>query len=87
MSIHLITTTPQTPAALPQFDSIGAAILTILGSLFMVILVIRVFNAWVTKKWGEMVTEIVAAIFVGWFVFAPDNAKATIIAFVHQIFG
>jgi hypothetical protein len=73
--------------ALPQFDSFGKTILTILSSLFLTVLVIRMFIAWAQKKYGEMVTEIVAAIFIGWFLFAPDNAIATIKAIVTQVFG
>jgi hypothetical protein len=73
--------------ALPQFDSFGKTILTILSSLFLTVLVIRMFIAWAQKKYGEMVTEVVAAIFIGWFLFAPDNAIATIKAIVTQVFG
>ena len=86
-----VLTSPRTTGvqelALPQFDSFGKTILTILSSLFLTVLVIRMFIAWAQKKYGEMVTEIVAAIFIGWFLFAPDNAIATIKAIVTQIFG
>ncbi|GGM15973.1 hypothetical protein [Nakamurella endophytica] len=78
---------PTTTLALPQFDSLKNTIITILVSLFMVILIVRMFTAWAQKRWGEMIAEGAAAIFAGWFVFAPDNAQATIVAIVHQIFG
>ena len=92
MLLSQLATTLHTSAgavelALPQFDSFGKTILTILSSLFLTVLVIRMFIAWAQKKYGEMVTEIVAAIFIGWFLFAPDSAIATIKAIITQIFG
>ncbi len=73
--------------AIPQFDTFKGTVLTILASIFMVVLILRVFTAWVQKRWGEVIGEIAMAIVAGWFVFAPDNAQTTIVAIVHQIFG
>ncbi len=73
--------------ALPTFATFGSTILTILGSLFLVILVIRMFSAWVQKKWAEFVTEFAAAIFIGWFIFDSASAVSTIQSIVKQIFG
>jgi len=73
--------------ALPTFATFGSTILTILGSIFLVVLVVRMFSAWVQKKWGEFVTEFAAAIFIAWFIFDSTSALATIQALVKQIFG
>lgn len=73
--------------AIPQFDTFRATVITILASIFMVVLILRIFTAWVQKRWGEIIAEIAMAIVAGWFVFAPDNAQTTIVAIVHQIFG
>jgi len=74
-------------AALPTFATFGSTIMTILGSIFLVVLVVRMFSAWVQKKWGEFVTEFAAAVFIGWFIFDSTSALATIQGFVKQIFG
>ena len=73
--------------ALPSFTSFGSTILTLLGSLFLVVLVVRMFSAWVQKKWAEFITEFAAAIFIGWFIFDSAGAVATIKSIVTQIFG
>jgi len=73
--------------ALPTFATFGSTIMTILGSIFLVVLVVRMFSAWVQKKWGEFVTEFAAAVFIGWFIFDSTSALATIQGFVKQIFG
>jgi len=74
-------------AALPTFATFGSTIMTILGSIFLVVLVVRMFSAWVQKQWGEFVTEFAAAIFIGWFIFDSTSALSTIQGFVKQIFG
>ena len=82
-----VTTTAAANVALPTFASFGSTILTILGSIFLVVLVVRMFSAWVQKKWAEFITEFVAAIFIGWFIFDSASAVSTIQAIVKQIFG
>ena len=73
--------------AVPQFDSFKNTIITILASVFMIVLIVRIFTAWVQKRWGEIIAELAMAIVAGWFVFAPNNAETTIKAIVTQIFG
>jgi nicotinamide riboside transporter PnuC len=82
-----IKLTDTTYVALPNFDSVGNSIISVLGSLVMVILVVRIVVAYGKKQWGEMITEVVAVIFVGWFVWFPDSAKATIKEIAKSIFG
>lgn len=84
MDIDLADTTY---VALPNFDSFGNSIIAILGSLVMVILVVRIVIAYGKKQWGEMITEVVAVVFVGWFVWFPDSAKTTIKDVAKSIFG
>ncbi len=84
MNIDLADTTY---VALPNFDSFGTSIITILGSIVFVILAIRIVVAYGKKQWGEMITEIIAVVFVGWFVWFPDPAKTTIKDVAKSIFG
>lgn len=72
--------------ALPSFEGIGNTIISILGTIVFVILAIRMVVAYGKKQYGEMITELIAAIFVFWFVFFPDNAKETIKDIVSSIF-
>lgn len=73
--------------ALPQFDSLKNGIITLLGSVVMIILVIRIVTAYGKKQYGEMITELIAVIFVAWFVFTPDSAQNTIVSLAKTIFG
>ena len=73
--------------ALPSFDGIGNTIITLLGNVAFIILVVRIFAAWAQRRWGEIIAEAVAAIFIFWFVWFPDNAKATLKELAHQVFG
>ena len=72
---------------MPSFDGIGNTIISILGTLVFVILAVRIVVAYGKKQWGEMIVEVIAAIFVFWFVFFPENAKSTIKSIVQTIFG
>lgn len=83
----LVSQASTTFVALPQFDSLKNAIITILGSLVMIILVIRIVTAYGKKQYGEMITELIAVIFVAWFVFTPDSAQSTIVSLAKTIFG
>lgn len=79
------TTTMQ--AAPPDLTSLSALIFTLLGSIIMAVVGVRMFTAYTKKAWGELITELVAIVFVGWFVWFPDSAKATITVIIHQVFG
>lgn len=73
--------------ALPQFDSLKNALITILGSVVMITLLIRIVTAYGKKEYGAMITELLAVVFVAWFVFTPDSAQNTIKALAKMIFG
>ncbi len=83
----LLTQASTTVVALPQFDSVKNALITILGSVVMIILLIRIVTAYGKKQYGEMITELLAVVFVAWFVFTPDSAQNTIKALAKMIFG
>lgn len=55
-------------------DGLRTIVLTVLGTLFVIILVIRVFNHWTKSDWGKLVGELVLAIIVAFFVYFPDTA-------------
>lgn len=76
-----------TYVALPNFESFGSQILSILGTLVMIVLVIRIFVAYGKKQYGEIITELIAVLLVGWFVWFPDSAKETLKSIVETIFG
>lgn len=48
-------------------------VLTVLGTLFIIILVVRIFNHWTKNDWGKLVGEIVLAVIVAMFVYFPDT--------------
>lgn len=87
MNLHVVRRGDPVQFALPDLTSFATSILTILGSVLMAVVGVRMFTAYAKKNWGEFVTECVAVIFVGWFVWFPDNAKTTIQAIIHQVFG
>ena len=87
MTGHLTARGGPVEVALPDLSSFSASILTLLGSVLMAVVGIRMFTAYAKKNWGEFITEGIAVVFTGWFVWFPDSAKATIIAIIHQIFG
>jgi hypothetical protein len=87
MTVHVTGRWEPTFLALPDLTSIGTSILTLLGSALMAVVGVRMFTAYAKKNWGEFITEGIAVIFVGWFIWFPDSAKITIQALIHQVFG
>jgi hypothetical protein len=87
MPVHLAQFAAAAPLGAPSLTGFSSLIFTLLGSVIMVVVAIRMFTAYAKKNWGELITELIAVIFVGWFVWFPDSAKTTIVAIIHQIFG
>ncbi len=87
MTLHLMAKGEPVSVALPDLTSIGTSILTLLGSALMAVVGVRMFTAYAKKNWGEFMTEGIAVIFVGWFIWFPDSAKTTIQALIHPVFG
>ncbi|MFI1890488.1 TcpD family membrane protein [Streptomyces jumonjinensis] len=49
--------------------------LIVAGNVFMVFLVARAIGHFIKKEWGEMITLIIAAAFVGGLVWAPETVQ------------
>lgn len=80
------SSTALSPAA-PSIDSLSSLILTLVGSAFVIVIVVRMFTAYAKKAWGELITELVAVIFVGWFIWDTTGAINTLKGIVTGIFG
>lgn len=74
-------------AAMPSLDSFKNIVITLVGTLVIIILVIRVTTAYAKKQWGELVTEVIAIVVIGWFVWNTDGAISTIKEISAGIFG
>ena len=74
-------------AAAPTLDSLSSTILTLVGSAFVIVIVVRMFTAYAKKNWGELITELVAVLFVGWFIWDTTGAITTLKGLVTGIFG
>ena len=74
------------PAA-PSIDSLSNLVLTLVGSAFVIVIVVRMFTAYAKKNWGELITELVAVLFVGWFIWDTAGAISTLKGIVTGIFG
>jgi hypothetical protein len=49
-------------------------ILSIIGNLVVLALVVRLFMAWMRKGYGEMISEIIAAVILFGFINFPDQS-------------
>lgn len=89
--MHLMLSHPTLAASLgpaaPTLDSLSSTILTLVGSAFVIVIVVRMFTAYAKKNWGELITELVAVLFVGWFIWDTDGAISTLKGLVTGIFG
>ena len=86
MSLQPAATAAVMPAV-PSIDSLSSLILTLVGSAFIIVIVVRMFTAYAKKAWGELITELVAILFVGWFIWDTTGAIATLKGIVTSIFG
>lgn len=88
MNISLAAAEPTvTMLAAPDLTSLSNLIFTVLGTIIMAFVAVRMFFAYTKKNWGELITELVAIVFVGWFIWFPESAKSTLQAIVQGIFG
>ena len=62
-------------------------ILVVAGNLFAAFLAVRALGHFIKKEWGEMVTLVVAAVFVGAIVWAPDTVKAFLTGVWDKVAG
>ncbi len=85
--LHLTGTAAALSPAVPSIDSLSSLILTLIGSAFVIVIVVRMFTAYAKKNWGELITELVAVLFVGWFIWDTTGAITTLKGIVTGIFG
>ncbi|MEU2395086.1 TcpD family membrane protein [Streptomyces sp. NPDC007369] len=69
--------------ALTEGAEIKQWILAVVGNLFAAFLAVRALGHFLKKEWGEMVTLLVAAVFVAGIVWYPDGVKTLL----GQIWG
>ncbi|MEY9839509.1 TcpD family membrane protein [Streptacidiphilus sp. EB103A] len=55
-------------------NSLVSWALTIVGSLFGLVLGVRAFGHWAKKEWGALITHFVGAAVVAFMIFSPDQA-------------
>lgn len=62
-------------------------IIVLAGNIFIVILVVRALGAYAKRDWGDMVTNFVVAVVIGFLVYANDSAVALIKHLANLAFG
>jgi hypothetical protein len=55
-------------------ESFKDAILVIAGNIFIVIFIFRTVGAYAKKEWGELITNLLAAILIVGFVYFTDSS-------------
>lgn len=74
-------------APLTTGESLKNWILIVVGNLFLAFLAIRALGHFIKKEWGEMVTLLVAAVFVGAVVWAPLVVKDVLVGIWNKVAG
>ena len=67
-------------------EGLKTTILAVLGTAFLIVLIVRIFNHWTKNDWGKMVGELVVAVVVAVFVFLPDTALGVIKGIANTLF-
>lgn len=73
--------------AVPNLTSVSGIVLSLVGTLFTILMVTKIVSAWAKKDWGALVLEAVAGAVVAFFVFAPTTATAVLTSIGTGIFG
>lgn len=47
--------------------------LKIIGNIFLVVLVVRAFGAYLKKEWGDLITELIFAVILAGFIYFTDQ--------------
>lgn len=58
-------------------------VITIAGNIFIVILLFRVLAHYAKKEWGELLTNLLVAVFIAWIVYSNES----FIAFLTFMWG
>ena len=64
-----------TLAALTDGAALARWVMLVVGNLFAVFLAIRAFRHFLKDDWGGMITMVIAAVFVGGFVWFTTQTK------------
>lgn len=52
--------------------------LSVVGNIFLVVLVVRAFGAYLKKEWGDLITELVFAVVLAGFIYFTDSMLAVL---------
>ena len=50
-----------------------AWVIIVVGNLFIVVLVVRMFSHYAKREWGELLTNFLVAVFIAWIVYSTDT--------------
>ena len=70
-----------------SLETLKTVILGAVGTFVIIVLVVRMATAYAKKQWGELVTEVAAAVVVFYACFFTDNFVAVIKQIGQGIFG
>ncbi len=70
-----------------NLDTIKTTILGAIGTIVIIILFVRIATAYGKRQWGEIVTEMMAAVVVFYACFFTDQFVNTIKSIGQAIFG
>lgn len=87
MHTTLIDAASTVLAADVNLDGIKTLVIRVLGTALLIVLLVRMFNAYTKRQWGEMVGEIVAVLLIGFFVWTPDTAVQMLKDLTSSIFS
>lgn len=62
-------------------------VIIVVGNLFIVLLLVRALGSWAKRDWGDLITNLVVAIVIGFLVYANDAAVALIQQLGQTAFG
>jgi CHASE2 domain-containing sensor protein len=68
-----------------SFDWVKQTALGLVGSLVIVVLLVRSIGAFLTQHWGQMASAFAGAVIVGGFCFDPAGTTALIKGIAHHI--
>lgn len=70
-----------------DLSGVTGVVLSALASILLLFAAVKIFTAYASRSWGLIVTEIVAVLVVGWFIWTPNAAIATMQSVTAGIFG
>jgi len=68
-------------------SGVSGTLLSALASILLMVAATKIFMAYASRSWGLIVTEVLAVLVVGWFIWTPESAIDTLKAVTGGIFG